>query len=231
MKRQFLALMLLVTTILTATALNFPVDTVRINKAYKVLMSGERTTETEMEFLEAYPTTWLEFYMTYSFMYNEDGSYEMCDMCSEHIITLISLTHINDTIQCKKIVNLSIGMKETGECTGIFQSYLIDYVLRNDKLVLDYLSKLRKGHQMQFWQFCWSTVTECNWADVFVKLYNRNRLMYPKQMEMSRIAFEYFYDGINYPILLPHKYEEYTRKHDDRSYKHVFNGYRDAYLE
>lgn len=84
---------------------------------------------------------------------------------------------------------------------------------------------------MQFWQFCWSTVTECNWADVFVKLYNRNRLMYPKQMEMSRIAFEYFYDGINYPILLPHKYEEYKRKHDDRSYKHVFNGYRDAYLE
>lgn len=84
---------------------------------------------------------------------------------------------------------------------------------------------------MQFWQFCWSTVTECNWADVFVKLYNRNRLMYPKQMEMSRIAFEYFYDGINYPILLPHKHEEYTRKHDDRSYKHVFDGYRDAYLE
>ena len=63
MKRLFLALMLLVTTILTATAQNFPVDTARINKAYKVLMSGECTTETEMEFLEAYPTTWLEFYM------------------------------------------------------------------------------------------------------------------------------------------------------------------------
>ena len=150
--------MLLVNTILTATAQNFPVDTARINKAYKVLMSGECTTETEMEFLEAYPTTWLEFYMTYSFMYNEDDNYTMCDMCSEHITTLISLTHINDTILCKKIVNLSIGMQETGECTGVFQSYLINYVLRNDKLVLDYLSKLRKGYQMQFWQFYWSSI-------------------------------------------------------------------------
>ena len=41
MKRLFLALILLVTTILTATAQNFPVDTARINKAYKVLMSGQ----------------------------------------------------------------------------------------------------------------------------------------------------------------------------------------------
>ena len=231
MKRQFLALMLLVTTILTATAQNFPVDTARINKAYKVLMSGECTTETEMEFLEAYPTTWLEFYMTYSFMYNEDDNYIMCDMCSEHITTLISLTHINDTILCKKIVNLSIGMQETGECTGVFQSYLINYVLRNDKLVLDYLSKLRKGYQMQFWQFCWSTVTECNWADVFVRLYNRNRLMYPKQMEMSRIAFEYFYDGIYYTRLLPHNEEEYNRKYENRNYRIDFDDYRDADLE
>ena len=229
MKRLFLTLVLLVTAMLTATAQYFPVDTARLNNAYKVLMSGERTSETEMEFLEAYPTTWLEFYMTYSFVYNEPGNDAMCDMCSEHIATLMSLTHINDTIQCKKIVDLTIGMKETGECTGIYQDYLVGYILNNDELVLNYLSKLRKGHQMQFWQFCWSTVTECDRFHHFEKLYHLNKQKYPEQMEISYTAFKYFYDGINYPILLPHNYEEYKQKYDNRNYKHVFNGYRDGY--
>lgn len=130
-------------------------------------MSGERTSETEMVFLEALPTTWLEFYLTYSFIYNETDNYAICDMCNEHITTLICLSHINDTVKCKKRVDLTIGMKETGECTGIFQSYLVNYILRSDKLVLDYLSNLRKGHQMQFRQFCWSSVTECSLDDDF----------------------------------------------------------------
>ncbi len=53
--------------------------------------------------------------------------------------------------------------------------------------------------------------------------------MYPKQMEMSRIAFEYFYDGIYYPRLLPHNEEEYNRKYENRNYRSDFNDYRDAY--
>lgn len=231
MKRLSLILILLVTTMPAATAQYFPVDTARINKAYKVLMSGERTTETEMEFLEAYPTTWLEFYMTYSCVYNETAGYPMCDMCSEHITTLVCLSHINDTVKCKKIVDLTIGMKETGECTGYYQDFLIGYLLNNDKLLLNYLSTLRKGHQMQFWQFCWSTVTECGRLDDFLELYNRNRLMYPDQMEMSRIAFEYFYDGINYPRLLPHNEEEYKQKYENRNYRSDFDDYRDVCLE
>ena len=45
-----------------------------------------------------------------------------------------------------------------------------------------------------------------------------SRLMYPKQMEMSRIAFEYFYDGIYHTRLLPHNKEEYKRKYENRNY-------------
>lgn len=96
MKRAFFTALLFTTLLTTATAQYFPVDTARLNKAYRTLEQGNRTAETEMEFLEAFPTTWLEFYMTYSCVYDEKNNFSMCDMCSEHITKLLSLTHIND---------------------------------------------------------------------------------------------------------------------------------------
>lgn len=203
----------------------FPVDTARLNNAYKILMKGNRTAETEMAFLESHPTTWLEFYMTYSYMYDENYDNTMCDMCSEYISTLFGLSHINDTVLCNKVVNLSIGMNNSSECTDLFQDYLVGYLLDNDELLLGCLSKLKKGYQIQFWQFCWSTVADCYRAEHFEELYNRNKEKYPIQMEMSRIAFENFYDGISYPCLLPHRREEYERKFNTKNYKYIFDDY------
>ncbi len=71
MKRVLFTALLFTTLLTTATAQYFPVDTARLNKAYRTLKQGNRTTETETEFLEAFPTTWLEFYMTYSCVYDE----------------------------------------------------------------------------------------------------------------------------------------------------------------
>ncbi len=44
-------------------------------------------------------------------------------MCSEHLTTLVCLSYINDTVKCKKIVNLTIGMKETGEPQGTTKTF------------------------------------------------------------------------------------------------------------
>lgn len=220
--------MLLLTVLFAAKAQYFPIDTARLNNAYRAIISGERNIKSEIEFLEAYPTTWLEFYMTYSYVEDEEYDMEMSQLCTEHISTLFGLSLINDTIKCKKIVDLTIGMKESGECTGVYQDYLVGYILSNEELVLDYLSKLKKGHQMEFWQFCWSSTCECNRAEHFNKIYNRNKDKYPEEMEISRIAYQHFYEGINYPNLLPHKEEEYNRKYYNRNYKYNFDGYTDS---
>ena len=209
----------------TATAQYFPVDTARLNNAYRILEQGICTEKTEMEFLKAFPTTWLEFYMTYCNVPDEACDNSICDMCTEHTTALFCLSHINDTIKCKKIVDLTIGMKESGECTGVYQDYLVGYIFKNEKLVLDYLSTLRRGHQMQFWQFCWSTVTECDRIHDFENLYNRNKERYPEEMEISCTAFQYFYDGINYPELFPHKKEKYNHKRHDKKYEYNFDDY------
>ncbi len=226
MKRIFCTTLLLGMLLATATAQYFPVDTARLNDAFRTLINGERTLETEMKFLEAYPTTWLEFYMTYSYIDDENFDYSISNMCTEHLTTLIGLSHISDTVLCKKIIDLTIGMKENCECTSVYQDYLIGYILGHEDLVFCYLSKLRKGHQMQFWEFCWSTVTECNREEHFKDLYSRNKDKFPVELEISRIAFEYFYDGINYPALFPHKREEYERKFNNRNFRYNFNDYR-----
>ena len=81
---------------------------------------------------------------------------------------------------------------------------------------------------MEFWQFCWSSTCECNRAEHFNKIYNRNKDKYPEEMEISRIAYEHFYKGINYTNLLPHKEEEYNRKYYNRNYKYNFDDYTDS---
>ena len=80
---------------------------------------------------------------------------------------------------------------------------------------------------MEFWEFCWSTVTECSRAENFKELYARNKRKYPEQMKISRIAFHYFYKGINYPELFPYKNEEYNRKYENKNYKYNFDDYID----
>ena len=44
---------------------------------------------------------------------------------------------------------------------------------------------------MEFWQFCWSTVTECNREEDFEEFYNRNKEKYLK-------VLSYQYDGDSY---------------------------------
>ena len=49
------------------------------------------------------------------------------------------------------------------------------------------------------------------------------------EMEISRIAYQHFYESINYPNLLPHKEEEHNRKYYNRIYKYNFDDYSDEY--
>ncbi len=46
-----------------------------------------------------------------------------------------------------------------------------------------------------------------------------------EEMEISRTVFQYFYDGINYPALFPHKKEQYERKYN-REYIYNFDDYK-----
>ena len=197
MKHFFLTILLLNLLLTTGKAQYFPVDTAKLNKAYMTLKQGICTEKTEMDFLEAFPTTWLEFYMTYSYINDENYDISMSQICSEHLITLLGLSHVNDTLLCKKVVKLTIGMKDNGESTGVYQDYLIGYIFKNEDLIINTLSKLKKGYQMEFWQFYWSNIIDGDYQlEEFNKLYNKNKEKYPAMMKTMSIAFEYFNTGV-----------------------------------
>lgn len=59
------------------------------------------------------------------------------------------------------------------------------------------LSKIEKGHQMQFWQFFWSNIVDGKSQEKeFEVLYNINKEKYPNLMKTMSIAFEYFNNGV-----------------------------------
>ena len=59
------------------------------------------------------------------------------------------------------------------------------------------ISKIDKGHQMQFWQFYWSSIIDGrSQQDEFNELYNKNKGKYPAMMKVMSTAFEYFNNGV-----------------------------------
>ena len=71
MKRLFSTMLLFVTLFATASAQYFIIDTLRLNKAYDELLRSPQSLEKQMEFFDAFPCNWAEFYDTYKYCGNE----------------------------------------------------------------------------------------------------------------------------------------------------------------
>ena len=76
MKRLYFTLILLVTTILTATAQYFPVDTARLNNAYKVLLQNPQSSKSQSDFFRAFPDNWDDFNSTYKYRTRMGTTYQ-----------------------------------------------------------------------------------------------------------------------------------------------------------
>ena len=64
--------------------------------------------------------------------------------------------------------------------------------------ILKAISKLRKGYQMQFWQFYWSNGVESKPLEKEYEDFLKSNIdSYPDEMKIMKIAFEYFYNGVN----------------------------------
>lgn len=225
MKRLFLALILLVTTILTATAQYFPVDTARLNNAYRAIVKGVNTIEKQQEFLEAFPTTYMEFYYTYQYFEDDNYNLSMAQMLYSHLNILSdSLYLVNDSLYCSKLVNLTIGIRDTDGGTEHLQEITHKAMLKYEKCMMRAIQRLFKAYQLQFWSFFWSSVAYSEgWTNHFLELYGRYFEEYPDFVRTMAIAFEYYNGGICYLDEFPHLQEKKLKKD---GYKYKFDGYR-----
>ncbi len=196
MKRVFSTIFLFMALFTTISAQDF-IDTLKLNKAYNKLLSDTQSLEKQKEYFNAFPNNWAEFYDTYKYCSNEDYDLSMYSRAYEHIQALGGCTAINDTIFCNKLIALSVGATLDADAPNYLQGVLHNTMKRNNDTFMHCLSKIDKGHQMQFWQFYWSSIISGrSQQDEFNELYNKNKEKYPTMMKAMSTAFEYFNNGV-----------------------------------
>ena len=137
------------------------------------------------------------FYDTYKYCSNEGYDLSTYSRAYEHIQALDGCTAINDTILCNKLISLSVGATLDADAPNYLQGVLHNTMKRNNDTFMYCISKIDKGHQMQFWQFYWSSIIDGrSQQDEFNELYNKNKGKYPAMMKVMSTAFEYFNNGV-----------------------------------
>ena len=197
MKRFFITLLLFATFLATTTAQYFPVDTARLNNAYRTLLQNTQSMELQQDFFKVFPDNWDDFNSTYKYS-NKDGyDLSMYSQAYEHIKALAECYAINDTLYCNKLIALSVGALLDVDAPNHLQGLLHYTMQQRNDVFLYCLSKIEKGHQMQFWQFYWSNIVDGQSQEKeFEALYNINKENYPCLMKTMSIAFEYFNTGV-----------------------------------
>ena len=197
MKRFFLTLLLFATFLSTITAQYFPIDTARLNNAYRALLQNPQSRELQLYFFKAFPRNWDDFNSTYKYSDKDGYDLSMYSQAYEHIKALAECYAINDTLYCNRLIALSVGASLDADASNYLQTLLHDKMQEKNDVFIHCLSKIEKGHQMQFWQFYWSnTVDDQSQEKEFQTLYNINKEKYPNLMKTMSIAFEYFNNGV-----------------------------------
>ena len=193
MKRIFLTLLLFATLFSTATAQYFPIDTALLNKTYRTLLQNPQSRESQLDFFKAFPDNWDDFNSTYRYSDKVGYDLSMYSQAYQHIKALGECYAINDTLYCNKLIALSVGASLDTDAPNHLQGLLHFTMQQRNDVFLYCLAKIEKGHQMQFWQFYWSSIVDGQSQEKeFEVLYNINKEKYPCLMRTMSIAFEYF---------------------------------------
>ena len=177
----------------TSTAQYFPIDTALLNKTYRTLLQNPQSRELQLDFFKAFPDNWDDFNSTYKYIDKDGYDLSMYSQAYEHIKALAECYAINDTLYCNKLIALSVGASLDVDAPNYLQGLLHYTMQQRNDVFLYCLSKIEKGHQMQFWQFYWSNIVDGQSQEKeFEVLYNINKEKYPSLMKTMSIAFEYF---------------------------------------
>lgn len=199
MRKIFLLVVVILFATFAAKAQYFQVDTARLNMAYSELVKNPHSKEAQEAFISAFPNNWSEFITTYGFCSKDGYDLTMYNTANEHIAALGSkLSLITDTTYCRKLLNIAVGGVYGADAPNYLNKILHHAVQENEDVMLHCISQLRKGHQMQFWQFYWSCNGESDEREEeFNRLYGLNANIYPYEMATMEIAFRYFHNGVN----------------------------------
>ena len=67
MKRTYFTILFLIVASTTITAQYFPIDTARLNNAYRILLLNPESENLQLDFFKAFPENWNDFNNTYRY--------------------------------------------------------------------------------------------------------------------------------------------------------------------
>ena len=198
----------------------FPVDTARLNRAYRELCEDPGSLERQKDFFYAFPSTSMEFFISnYCFMISKNNStiYPYVNAFR----TMLPL--IPDTIYCDKLINLCIGGKWDADALcnvpGCLQHHVRDVMSQKPQVMFSRLSKQTRGFQLRFWQFYWSSLHKVDNAAQCQRLKNMFIRTMPDEVKIMEIGCEFATEEfeMHYPYSdFPHL--EFPRKKDRSMY-------------
>lgn len=184
----------------------FPIDTCKLNNAYRELILNPQSKKKQIAFFELYPTTWMEFQMMYQFVPGDRMAYEYDNIIYsywgiKHMEAFRSLLGvIPDSLFYDKLITLSIGGKWGADNTSFLQRFIQEATLKNPKAMVARLSKHRKGYQLRFWQFYWSSLEATHeYEQEHARLRKILIEISPAATKIMDVGFEYAWKEMEFP--------------------------------
>ena len=197
MKRLFSTFFLLVVLLTKLSAQYFIIDTLRLSKAYHELLQNPQSDKKQKEFFNAFPNNWEEYYDTYKFCSKKGYDLSMYNMAHKHVEALEICSAINDTLFCNRLIALSVGASLDADAPNYLKGLLCSTMKNRSDVFMHCLSKIEKGHQMQFWQFYWSSIMDNDEKKKEFKiLYRKYKRKFPKMTKRMGVAYKNFSDGV-----------------------------------
>lgn len=164
MKKVFMICLLLVWLISSKSyAQYFPVDTAKLNTAYRELVKYPNTLKRQKVFLDAFPNTWTEFNLTYLYSANKKYDLTMYSLAHKHVDILEKkITLVPDSVCCSKLVGIAVGAELDADALSYFQTLLHDVMWKRMDGMMKEISRFRRG-------------TKCNFGNFIGRLFSRRK--------------------------------------------------------
>ena len=173
-----------------------PVDTVKLNKAYRALMK-DNTDANREAFFDAFPNNWMEYIATYQPIGADRKPNPQSLLMKEQVAAfgdILGSGWISPVEYCMKLVTLGVGGQLDSGASSALQKVIHEQVLILHDGIFNSLAWLKPGHQFEFWAFFWSSPYQiASLKGVRVYLQERNDKKHPQEVKIMEDAYRYFY--------------------------------------
>ena len=174
-----------------------PVDTAKLNRAYRALMKAD-TKANQEAFFNAFPKNWMEYVGTFQYIetYDSQYYYALGQVCN----AFMKLTAIPKEVYCRRLIDLSVGGRYSPDVPYILQSAVWEKMKEMPDVFFSLLSELKPGYQCYFWSFYWwALYPDKKESDALLKSYQEKyKGRYPEVVENMTGAYRYFCGNVTF---------------------------------